>query len=120
MPGQFQTMLNSDMRRGFLASIGALALLTAAAATAQTLPRTADGQPDLQGIWTNITITPMERPARFAGKEFLTEQEAADTEKQFILQRDATSKVDSGGPLRQAWWDSGTTVVKAPRTSPVA
>jgi len=110
-------MLNSDMKRGFLASIGALALLGSAAARAQTLPRTADGQPDLQGIWTNITITPMERPGSFAGKEFLTEQEAADLEKQFIQQRDATSKVDSGGPLRQAWWDSGTTVVKTRRTS---
>jgi hypothetical protein len=59
----------------------------------------------------------MERPAQLAGKEFLTEKEVADYEKQFIERRDATSKVDSGGPLRQAWWDSGTTVVKTRRTS---
>jgi hypothetical protein len=37
-----------------------------------------DGQPDLQGIWTNATITPMERPAEFANKPFLTEQEASE------------------------------------------
>ena len=31
-------------------------------------PRTADGLPDLQGIWTNATITPLERPAQFVSK----------------------------------------------------
>ena len=40
-------------------------------------PRTPDGQPDLQGVWTNATITPLERPAAMAGKAFLTEAEAA-------------------------------------------
>lgn len=37
---------------------------------------TADGQPDIQGHWTNDTYTPLERPAEFAGKEFFTEEEA--------------------------------------------
>ena len=41
-----------------------------------------DGQPNLEGIWTNATITPLERPQEFAGKEFLTEKEAAEYEKQ--------------------------------------
>src|ERR1700689_2083092 len=35
-----------------------------------TAPRTPDGHPDLQGVWTNGTITPLERPAELAGKEF--------------------------------------------------
>src|SRR5271166_5102686 len=48
---------------------------------AWTTPRTPDGQPDLQGIWTNATITPFERPAELAGKATLTEQEAAASEK---------------------------------------
>jgi hypothetical protein len=76
-----------------------------------------DGQPDLQGIWTNITITPMERPAEFAEKPFLTEQETAEYEKRFIERRDATAQVDVNGPFRQTWWDSGTKVVKTRRTS---
>ena len=41
-------------------------------------PRTADGQPDLQGTWNNTPITPFERPARQADKAFLTEEEAAE------------------------------------------
>ena len=48
------------------------------AADKWTTPRTPDGHPDLQGIWTTHTFTPLERPARYAGQEFLTEQEAAE------------------------------------------
>jgi hypothetical protein len=40
--------------------------------------RTPDGRPDLQGVWTTQTYTPLQRPERYAGKEFLTEAEAAE------------------------------------------
>lgn len=43
-----------------------------------TVPRTSDGKPDLQGFWTTQTYTPLERPARFAEREFLTEEEFAE------------------------------------------
>ncbi len=46
-----------------------------------TAPRTPDGHPDLQGVWTNATLTPMERPAVFAGKPTVTEAEARAYEK---------------------------------------
>jgi hypothetical protein len=55
-----------------------------AAKAAWTPPRTPDGQPDLQGYWTNATYTPLERPAELAGKEFFTPEEAAAYEKQRI------------------------------------
>jgi hypothetical protein len=51
-----------------------------------TAPRTVDGQPDLQGYWTNATYTPLERPAEFSGKEFWTNEEAAAYEKQRVAQ----------------------------------
>jgi len=80
--------------------------------------KTPDGQPDLQGVWTNATITPFERPAQLAGKAYLTEQEAAELEKQ-----SAQSKVDRQptagdvGNYNQVWFDSGTKVVGTRQTS---
>ena len=46
----------------------------AAAAKAYTPPRTPDGQPDIQGFWTNSTYTPLERPDNVT-KEFYTPEE---------------------------------------------
>lgn len=104
------------MLRRFPLFLLALAPLTAqtSAWKPQHLP---DGQPDIQGIWTNMTITPMERPAEFANKPYLTEQEAAEYEKRFAERRDATFNSDVNGPFRGAWWDSGSKVVKTRRTS---
>jgi len=42
------------------------------------MPRTPDGQPDLQGYWTSLSFTPMERPAKYGNREFLTDQETQD------------------------------------------
>jgi hypothetical protein len=51
------------------------------AADRSTPARTIDGHPDLQGIYTMATYTPLERPASLAGKEFFTEAEAAELTK---------------------------------------
>ncbi len=55
---------------------------TTHAAKAWAPPLTPDGQPDLQGVWTNNTVTPLERPKELAGKEFYTESELKDLQKQ--------------------------------------
>jgi hypothetical protein len=72
------------MKRGLrIALVIVLVLVTAGmipAAQAQNkwkAPRTADGQPDLQGVWSNNNVTPLERPAALAGKPLLTEAEVA-------------------------------------------
>ena len=44
--------------------------------TPWTVPRTADGQRDFQGYWTNGTFIPLERPKELATKEFYTEAAA--------------------------------------------
>src|SRR5579872_6952304 len=83
-----------------------------------TAPRTPDGQPDLQGIWTNATITPFERPASLAGKAFFTEQEAAEFEAQAAKGRvDGPGKPGDVGSYNQAWSDGGTTVASTRQTS---
>jgi hypothetical protein len=107
---------------------------TSAAANAR-VPRTPDGKPDLQGIWDFRTVTPMERPAEFANKPFLTEQEAAEYEKRITEQRNADanrdeSKKTSRGQVNGTevtadvalayndfWWDRGTRVIGSRRTS---
>src|SRR5262245_58055 len=61
----------------WLAVCGSAAL--AASLSAQkpaSLPRTPDGHPDLQGVWTHGTATPFERPAALGTKAFYTPAEA--------------------------------------------
>ncbi len=80
--------------------------------------KTPDGQPDLQGIWTNPTITPFERPRELAGKEFLTEKEVKELEARAADNRvDRPPQPGDVGAYNQFWFDSGTTIVKSRRTS---
>ena len=54
----------------------------APAAKAAPAPKTAWGDPDLQGIWTDDFQTPLQRPARYATKEFFNEKEREDIDQQ--------------------------------------
>ena len=71
------------MRLRFWTAGGALltALLAQTAVFAQTgkwtAPRTPDGVPDLQGVWTNFQGVPLQRPKELGAKEFYTQEEAA-------------------------------------------
>jgi hypothetical protein len=81
-------------------------------------PSTPDGQPDIQGTWTNATITPFERPAELANKPVLTPQEAAELEKHAAENRvDRPPKPGDVGNYNQVWFDSGTKVVSTRQTS---
>jgi hypothetical protein len=107
----------------------AAALLAPAAVAAETwtVPRTADGQPDLQGVWDFRTITPMERPVALGTKEFFTEEEAAAFEKEENRRQDRDQiDPETGGlqyprggvvPYNEFWYDRGNKVVGTKRTS---
>ena len=76
------------MSHRFPACLGVLAMFLTSQLPGQSpakvkkaIPHTADGHTDLQGTWTNATLTPMERPAEFAGKATVTDQEARAYEK---------------------------------------
>ena len=65
-------------------TVGTLVSLGPAPAAAQTpsagwtVPRTPDGQPDLQGVWANNSVTPLERPEAWTGKTTLTDEDLAE------------------------------------------
>ena len=83
-----------------------------------TAPRTAWGDPDLRGIWTGSSITPLERPEEFAGREFLTESEAAAIEERAARDRvDRPPRPGDPGTYNQIWFDPASKVVPTRRTS---
>ena len=87
-----------------------------------TPPRTPDGQPDLQGIWTNATLTPLERPAELAEKEFLTPQEAEEYQRRVLARVDRDNRgggaaADLGRAYGSVWWDADAKLVPVTRTS---
>ena len=105
-------------------ALGLAIALASASTLAQTktasVPRTADGHPDLQGIWDFRSATALERPARFAGREFMTADEAIAYEKEAVEREDGRPPDDgrTEQSVHPVWWlDYGKTVVKNHRTS---
>src|SRR5881409_1395882 len=71
-------------------------------------PKTPWGEPDLQGIWTNNYETPLQRPAKYANREFFTEEERAELDRQRAEiigkdgRRERGSEQDVGGAYNAA------------------
>ena len=64
-------------------------------------PRTSDGKPDLQGIWSDSTLTPFERPKKFGAREFYTDEEFADLTRR-VRQGEKVEEADLGAAAPQA------------------
>ena len=128
---------NSGWRRAPAVAIAALAmaLFGPGSALAQTqapeggtVPRTPWGDPDLQAIWNNSTITPLQRPGALRDQAFLSDEEAAALERlalERVNQANAPSAVRTEplpvggnvGAYNSFWTDQRTSVVGTQRTS---
>ncbi len=98
-----------------LACAVAIASLWAAAVVGQsktwTQPRTAWGDPDLQGIWNNATSTPLQRPSEVGGKEVLTDEEASEFAERLAHdldrdRRDGGAQIDVNRAYNEHWMDA--------------
>lgn len=109
------------MRRGCVSASGAIITTVLALSwvhlegqTPAKRFRTPWGDPDLQGMWTNSTITPLERPGALAQREFLTEVEADAIDQAETSRADQrttrNTNADVDGAYNQFWWDRGKTV----------
>ena len=104
------------MTRSGFAAAALAALLLAPAAAAQDAPRTPWGDPDLQGTYTNKTITPLERPEALGDKEFLSAEEVASQEQARVQRNQdlllaAPRRTVAGGNVggyNNFWLDGGT------------
>ena len=71
-------------------------------------PRTAWGDPDLQGTWSYASLTPLERPAELADQEFFTPEEAAARNEYWTEERwESPPPPGSVGAYNSAWIDFG-------------
>ena len=101
-----------------LAPVSATAQPSSSASAATSVPRTPDGHPDLQGVWDFGTVTPLQRPAALAGKEFLTEEDVSALEAQAAESRiDRAPRAGDPGSYNQFWMARGTQVSGTRRTS---
>ena len=113
-------MIRRWLVRSAAAMVAAAWLMPALAAGQETasapdaaMLRTPWGDPDLQGIWSYATFTPLQRPADLAGRQFLTpeevaEQNLADANRASSERRgELTSDRDLALAYNQVWWDRG-------------
>ncbi len=79
-----------------------------------TVFQTAWGDPDLQGIWSYATITPLQRPEGLAEREFLTAEEVSEQNQRESIRASSERRAeltpdrDLALAYNQFWWDRGT------------
>jgi len=95
-------------------ALAAIAALTAPVqpAAAQSQPRTAWGEPDISGVYSEFTIAPIERPPELGEKEFFTPEEFAAFEQQRLEEVDQDDETEPG-TAADVHYDMGTFALSA-------
>ena len=86
----------TDYKNKIVAVTLALFLLGAAFADDYVAPRTQWDQPDIQGVWNFSSNTPMERPAKFGDRKFLSDEEISKAE---LARANFDDRTDSALPI---------------------
>src|SRR6266516_4841086 len=88
-----------------------------------TMPHTPWGDPDLQGVWNDATSTPLSRPGGLTDKPVLTDEEAAEFERELAYnltrdRRDGGPQADVNRAYNEHWMDARRlAITKDHRTS---
>ena len=113
--------MNRRFFGAFVVLVTGFAAASLSAQQKKTVPLTPWGEPDLQGTYTNQTLTPLERPANLKDKAFYTKEEAAALEKQSeqrrIANADAPPRPGDVGNYNDFWMEPGTRIVGSLQTS---
>ena len=107
-------------RLGFVVCAVLIAVPTATAQTPPNgpsargwkVPRTPDGRPDLEGVWTNMTATPLQRPREFGDKSHFTKVEAAEYARTWLerLVQEEDEEDRTGADLNELYLDDRVVV----------
>jgi len=98
-------------------ALGILPMPVEAQSGADSVPRTADGHPNLQGVWDYGSVTPLQRPVEMADKEFLTDEDVAEMEARAAARVDQAPPPGQTGAYNRFWFADGTEVSGTRRTS---
>src|SRR5688572_7758690 len=74
------------------------------------VPKTPWGEPDLQGVWSYATTTPLSRPASAGDKTLLTDEEVAEQAERTARQQDLPPRPGDPGTYNNFWWDRGQSI----------
>ncbi|MEO8256674.1 MAG: hypothetical protein ABI868_04935 [Acidobacteriota bacterium] len=107
------------MKKHFMKNLRLLIVVAAACLAVRLVeaqryktPRTPWGDPDLQGLWSNQTSTPLERPGALSDKATLTQQEADEREEEARQSADLPPRAGDPGTYNAVWRDPGKALTR--------